>query len=117
MPIKLISRSKQLDIDFSEENGKTAIIEITDLNGEGYQSFYLTPKEIIEIKNYFEGHYDFHERLSEWLESQAKEIVTKEDLKSILECVKFVIMDCNRRANVAVETADRLSSIFERYEK
>lgn len=91
----------KLIIDLYQVRAKSSSITIKDIIGSGEKNFLLNPNHIEEIKKLFVG---------DWVE-----IVTKEDLKTMLECVKYIGIQTNKQANVAVEVADRLSEIYERY--
>jgi hypothetical protein len=80
------------------------------------KTYHLKPNDVSSIKNHF-GDYISLPSLSLWLERESKEIVTKEDMESMLGAVKFCIMDCNKRANAAVEAANRLSELYNKYSK
>ena len=92
----------KLEIDLDQNRGKTPRIVIRDITGDGEKNFFLNPDQIKEIQNFFIGG---------WVE-----IVTKEDLKTMLECVKAGCIQANKTANAAVEVANRLSEIYERYD-
>ena len=91
----------KLEVNLVEHRGYTPRITIKDIRGVGEKNFLLNPDQVEQLKRFFVG---------EWVE-----LVKKEDLEDMLECVKSCCIQAQKTANAAVETANRLSEIYQRY--
>lgn len=108
----------RLRIDLDAEKELTPRIVIESIDGNVERTFLLDDENVKKVKEHFNDYISLP-KLSKWLDSEEGSkwvnIVTREDLKTMLECVKAACMQANRTANAAVEAASRLSEIYERY--
>lgn len=113
MSLILRNDNVELTIDLSESVGRSPHLRIKDIYGEGEKNFILNPDQIHHLTNYLTSNSIPY--LAKWLKSEGREIVKKEDLEDMLECVKACCNQANRTANAAIESANRLSEIYQRY--
>lgn len=87
---------------FFELIGEEPYITLKTQRFESGITYRLTQDNINELKNFIID--------SKWLTT-----VTKEDLKTMLDCVKTCVIHSNKQANAACMAATQLSELYERY--
>lgn len=114
-PLKLTNNfNAELEINLSEKNGHTPIITIRNIEGKSEKNFILNPQQINDIRDHF-GEYSFYTTFVKWLKDNDKEVITKDDLKTMLDCIVAHISSGYKQRDAVVDAINRLEGLYDRY--